>query len=184
MDKRFSKRAMRLIGLVAVLLTLAGGVAYATIPGADGVIHACYAKSGGALRVVDASVTGCKSGETSLDWNMHGPAGQQGAAGAVGPIGPAGPAGSAGAAGPKGDAGAAGPKGDAGAAGPQGPAGPQGVKGDPGSALTSIDGLAGLACTRGGVSGSVSVDYDGEGHIVLTCVTSSGGGGDGPRPDQ
>jgi hypothetical protein len=179
MKKRFSKRATRLIGLVAALLGLAGGVAYATIPGSDGVIHGCYAKSGGALRVLDASVTGCKSGETSLDWNVRGPAGPQGAAGAVGPIGPAGSAGPVGPAGPKGDAGSAGPKGDAGAAGPQGPAGPQGAKGDPGSALTSIDGLAGLACTRGGVSGSISVDYDGEGHIVLTCVTSVGGGGGG-----
>ena len=42
MKKRFSKHATRLTGLVAVLLALAGGVAYATIPGSDGVIHACY----------------------------------------------------------------------------------------------------------------------------------------------
>ena len=81
MKKRLSKRVTRLTGLVAVLLTLAGGVAYATIPGSDGMIHACYSRSGGALRVVDASVTGCKSGETSLDWNVRGAAGPQGAVG-------------------------------------------------------------------------------------------------------
>jgi len=183
MKKRFSKHATRLTGLVAVLLALAGGVAYATIPGSDGVIHACYSRSGGALRVVDASVTGCKSGETSLDWNVRGPAGPQGAAGAGGPTGAPGPAGPMGPAGPKGDAGAAGPKGDAGAAGPQGLPGPQGPKGDPGSGLTSIDGLAGLACTKAGVGGTVSVDYDGEGHIVLTCVTPTGGGGGGGGGD-
>ena len=166
MKKRFSKRAARLIGLVAGLLGLAGGVAFATIPGSDGVIHACYSKSGGALRVVDASVTGCKSGETSLDWNMRGPAGPQGVAGAAGPAGQPGPMGPAG---PKGDTGAAG------AQGPQGLQGPQGPKGDPGSGLTSIDGLAGLACTKAGVAGSISVESDTEGHILLTCVTPSGG---------
>jgi lamin tail-like protein/collagen triple helix repeat protein len=194
MKKRFSRRGVRLVTLVGVLLALAGGVAYATIPGIDGVIHGCYAKSGGALRVIDGSVTGCKSGETSLDWNMRGPAGPQGAAGAVGPIGPAGPAGASGPAGPagpagsKGEAGAtgpAGPKGDTGAAGPQGTQGTQGTqgpKGDSGAALTSIDGLAGLACTNSGVSGTVTVEYDAAGHVVLTCVTPSadtGGGGGG-----
>src|SRR4051794_6756235 len=55
-----------------VLALLAAGGAYATIPSSDGSIHGCYAKSGGALTVVDASVTGCKSGETSLNWNAAG----------------------------------------------------------------------------------------------------------------
>jgi hypothetical protein len=40
-----------------------------------GTIHACYSKSGGALRVIDSSVTNCKSGETSLTWNQSGPTG-------------------------------------------------------------------------------------------------------------
>jgi hypothetical protein len=42
------------------------------------VIHSCYAKSGGGVRVIDATVTNCKATETSLDWNQQGPAGAQG----------------------------------------------------------------------------------------------------------
>jgi Collagen triple helix repeat (20 copies) len=90
-------------------LLVAGGVAYATIPDSNGVIHGCYAKSGGALRVIDASVTNCKSTETSLDWNVQG---QQGPQGAQGPPGP------------QGDPG---PQGVQGVAGPQGPQGPSGL---------------------------------------------------------
>jgi hypothetical protein len=72
------------------------GAAYATIPDGGGVIHGCYQKSGGSLRVIDASVTGCSSKETSLNWNvqgLQGPAGVQGQQGAQGPAGPPGPAG-------------------------------------------------------------------------------------------
>jgi hypothetical protein len=36
---------------------------------------------GGALRVVDSSVAGCKSSETSLAWGVVGPAGPRGPAG-------------------------------------------------------------------------------------------------------
>jgi hypothetical protein len=96
------------------LLTLAG-VAYATIPN-DATIHGCYARSGGSLRVIDASVTNCKSGETSLDWNVQGP---------TGPTGPTGPQGATGATGPQGTT------------GPQGPAGAQGAQGPTGASGTS-----------------------------------------------
>src|SRR3954467_12167505 len=80
------------IGLVA------GGVAIAqaAIPGSNGVITACYDKSG-ALRIIDAAKTSCARGETTVTWNQPGP---------QGPAGPAGPAGATGATGP---AGAAGP---------------------------------------------------------------------------
>ena len=43
------------------------GVAYATIPDGSGVIHACYTKSSGALRVIDSSVTNCSSKPRSTD---------------------------------------------------------------------------------------------------------------------
>jgi hypothetical protein len=86
----------------------AGGIAYATIPDSGGVIHGCYAKSGGSLRVIDDSVTNCKSTETALNWNIQG---QQG------PVGPAGP---------QGLQGFAGPQGPQGPVGPTGPAGPSG----------------------------------------------------------
>jgi len=80
----------------AVVAAGLAGTAYATIPGGDGVIHGCYTKSGGTLRVIDASVTKCKSTETSLDWSQRGlpgpqgPQGEQGEPGEPGPPGPAG----------------------------------------------------------------------------------------------
>jgi hypothetical protein len=55
----------------------AGGLAYATIPDADGVLHGCYLKSSGVLRVVDEGVA-CKSTETKISWNATGPAGDPG----------------------------------------------------------------------------------------------------------
>lgn len=76
--------------LGALVLALAAtGVASATIP-TDGVISACYSRSGGSLRVIDATVTKCGKSETSLAWNVQGPAGPQGEAGPAGPTGPAG----------------------------------------------------------------------------------------------
>jgi hypothetical protein len=77
--------------LLAVVVTaVSAGAAYATIPGGDGVIHGCYAKSGGTLRVIDASVTKCKSGETALTWSQAGVPGPQGEQGEAGPPGPQG----------------------------------------------------------------------------------------------
>lgn len=96
---------------------LVAGVAYATIPDSQGVIHGCYTKSGGSLRVIDDSVTNCKSGETSLDWNVAGPTGATGPAGSAGPAGPTGPAGPQGATGPAGPQGATGPAGPPGTSG-------------------------------------------------------------------
>jgi hypothetical protein len=99
------------LATAAGVLLVVAGVAYATIPDSSGAIHGCYARSGGGLRVIDASVTNCKAGETSLDWNVQG---QQGPQGSQGPNGPAGPAG---------------PQGPQGPTGSQGPAGPQGPSG-------------------------------------------------------
>ena len=101
----------RSIWIAAAIATLVvGGVAYASIPDPGGVIHSCYTKAGGSLRVIDSSGR-CGSNETSLNWNQQGPAG---------PAGPAGPTGPTGLTGPQG---ADGPVGPAGPAGPQGPAG-------------------------------------------------------------
>jgi hypothetical protein len=83
--------------LGAVVAAGLAGTAYATIPGGDGLIHGCYAKSGGTLRVIDASVTNCKSGETALNWNQQGQPGPQGPQGEPGPPGPQGEQGEPGA---------------------------------------------------------------------------------------
>ena len=143
------------VAAAALVLLGAAGVAYATIPDGQGVIHSCFKKSGGSLRVIDAGVTQCADNELSLDWNRAGVQGPQGAkgdpgvpgpagpAGAKGDPGPRGPAGADGAAGPqgakgdKGDAGPAGPQGPQGPTGPQGPQGAEGPAGQPGPAGTS-----------------------------------------------
>jgi hypothetical protein len=64
-------------GVIAAGVLALGGVAYATIP-SDGVISGCYLKSGGTLRVIDATTGKCSPKETSLNWNVQGPAGQDG----------------------------------------------------------------------------------------------------------
>jgi hypothetical protein len=67
-----------MIGLAAVMLVAAvGGVALATIPSANGVIHACYVKRTGALRVVSGKHR-CPAGQAPLHWNVRGPRGPQG----------------------------------------------------------------------------------------------------------
>jgi hypothetical protein len=107
--------------VAAGALLAAGGVAYATIPDANGVIHGCYAKSGGGLRVIDDGVINCAKSETSLNWNVRGVTGAQGPQGAEGPQGPTGPQGS------QGTQGQQGPQGAQGQPGAQGPTGPSGT---------------------------------------------------------
>lgn len=82
----------RLPLFAAAVLVVMGGSAYAGIPG-DNTINGCYNKGGGALRVIDATVTQCKSNETPISWNEFG------LQGSVGPTGPQGPQGATGAAG-------------------------------------------------------------------------------------
>ena len=90
---------------VSTVALVAGGVAVAqaSIPGSNGVITACYDKTG-AVRIIDTAKTSCGKGETALTWNEQGPAG---------PTGATGPTGSAGATGATGPAGATGPPGSA-----------------------------------------------------------------------
>jgi hypothetical protein len=56
---------------VVVLGVAAGGIAYASIPGSNGVIHGCYQKINGQLRVIDpAAGGGCTANESPLSWNQ------------------------------------------------------------------------------------------------------------------
>jgi hypothetical protein len=60
----------------------AGGIAYATIPDGSGVIHGCYQKNQGTLRVIDTGTTQtCSSSEAPLTWSQTGPQGQPGPTG-------------------------------------------------------------------------------------------------------
>lgn len=75
---------LALSALVALALAGAAGAGLRAAL-ADEVINACRSKSTGVLRV-PAPGYGCKTDETTLQWNVRGPAGP------AGPTGPAGPA--------------------------------------------------------------------------------------------
>lgn len=63
-----------LVAVLAVALVATGGLAYAAIPDAGGVIHTCYTKSSGAWRVIDSDAgQSCKSNEAAVD--IYGKAG-------------------------------------------------------------------------------------------------------------
>lgn len=97
-------------GRILVALAAAGalfGIAtavQASIPDAGGVIHGCYQKVNGQLRVIDTDKGGaCSPSEIPLAWNQTGPKGSTGArgpTGSPGPTGPDGPTGPTGATGP------------------------------------------------------------------------------------
>jgi len=111
MFHRFSRRPSPALIVSSVALVVAlGGAAEASIPDSAGLIDACYAITGGQLRVIDtASTTTCAAGQLSLEWNQAGVTGPTGTTGASGTSrggrGPAGPRGTAGATGPKGASG-------------------------------------------------------------------------------
>jgi hypothetical protein len=63
--------------ILAALFMVAGGIAYAAIPGADGTINGCYKRSDGTLRVIDAEAGAtCKPSETAIAWSQTGPPGE------------------------------------------------------------------------------------------------------------
>ena len=84
---------------IAVVLVAAAsaGTAYATIPGSDGVIHACVVTGTGQLRVIDTEANqACKRTETPLQWTQKGipgPTGPKGDKGDKGDQGDPGPPG-------------------------------------------------------------------------------------------
>jgi hypothetical protein len=74
-----------LIVVAALLVVLVAAVAAAaSIPDAQGVIHACRDRKSGALRVIDTEAgQSCSSREAALTWNQTGPAGPAGPAGSI-----------------------------------------------------------------------------------------------------
>jgi len=184
-----------LLAAAVVAVAIVGGVSAANVGShkrASDLIMACV-KHDGKLRIV-ADASKCRRNERLVTWSSGsnggagppGPAGATGPAGPAGATGPAGPAGATGPAGPTGPQGAAGstgpagPVGPAGASGPPGPAGatgPQGPKGDPGGGIGDFDDLDDVACTTPDGAGKIDIAYDAEGHVTLTCVRTTGGGG-------
>ena len=144
------------------LLAVAVGATFAaaTVAPESATINACRSTFLGMLRIPPPG-QGCRRYEQPISWDAHGTKGDPG------PAGPAGPAGAQGPTGP---------------VGPQGVAGPQGPKGEPGQGLATFDAIDGLACTDGGETGAIEIDYDTEHHAVLTCAVDGGGGGGGGDP--
>ncbi|HEX6383383.1 MAG TPA: hypothetical protein VF177_01825 [Anaerolineae bacterium] len=68
-----------LISLLMVGVISAVRVAYATIPDAGGVIHACYDPGNRMLRVIDTEAGEvCRPQDGALSWNQTGPQGPEG----------------------------------------------------------------------------------------------------------
>lgn len=161
--RRLAPRALA-IGIAVLAVTVGGATAGLDETAGldavaeDGVINACRHKSGYLL--VPSAGKACRRSEQALRWNVTGPAG---------PAGPAGADGRDGAPGPAGAQGEKGARGETGSAGPAGPAGPQGPPGQSGS-IDAIGALDGVDCTTAdGEAGSVDVETEIDGAIVLTC---------------
>jgi len=74
------RKRIALIVMALLMVGIGAGIAYASIPGPDGVIHACYKNSNpaqGALLAIDSAAS-CPSGYTALNWNQTGPPGLAG----------------------------------------------------------------------------------------------------------
>jgi len=177
---------------------LVGGVAWATIPDAAGVINGCYRTSiddqKGQLRVVDDPAS-CRSNESPIQWSQEGPKGDTGAqgiqgtkgdTGATGPQGPKGDKGDTGAAGTNGANGVDGKDGQPGTNGTDGVDGTNGADGEPGLpgqngtdgadgvSVTSAPEPAGANCASGGSK------FTAANGVTFACNGSAGSGSGGP----
>ena len=71
----FRSKKLAIVAAGAVAALALGSFAFAAIPDGGGVIHACYNKGTGAVRVTDTVTNlpkGCTVKETALDWNQQG----------------------------------------------------------------------------------------------------------------
>jgi hypothetical protein len=61
------------VAMLTGLAALTGAaIAFATIPGTDGMIHGCYSNSNGDLRVIDNTAETCHPNETAIAWSQSG----------------------------------------------------------------------------------------------------------------
>ncbi|HVM56445.1 MAG TPA: hypothetical protein VMT74_03200 [Gaiellaceae bacterium] len=158
-----ARRTVRVAVLSTVLLAVAGGIAYATIPDSNNVYNACLLKATGTIRLIDTSLPShdfrshCTMFEQPISWNEQGVPGPQGLKGDTGPQGL------------KGDTGDPGPKGDTGAQGPQGPAGPMGPSGLGVGQKLIAGGTYGAPDATGNVA-----TYSSSGGFTITTTDGSG----------
>jgi len=70
---------------VVLVLVAAAALVRASIPDASGVLHGCFAKNNGQLRLIDlAAGDHCNPNEVEVNWNAVGPQGVQGPPGPPG----------------------------------------------------------------------------------------------------
>ena len=62
----------------AIATALAGGIAWGAVPGDGRVIHGCYHKTEGQLRVIDPGTDTCRPSEVPIAWNEQGVRGEKG----------------------------------------------------------------------------------------------------------
>lgn len=99
--KRIGTRFGMAMIVIGIVTAAALGVAVVTsIPDSAGVIHACYGKITGNVRIVETASQCHSSLERPITWRQAGEPGPQGPAGPIGPEGPQGPQGPAGPPGP------------------------------------------------------------------------------------
>ena len=86
MHSILGRRGFRLAAATLVLLSIAAGVAYASIPDAGSLTyHACMLKGVGTIRIIDPEKQHCSAAlEAEITFNQKGPAGPGGAQGAAG----------------------------------------------------------------------------------------------------
>ena len=143
---------------------IAGGVAYATIPGPGNVYSACMLKSIGTIRLIDKSLPAtnlmsrCTDKEIEISWNQ---------AGQPGPPGPQGA---------KGEPGMPGTNGTNGTNGKDGTDGTDGVDGDDGVSVTSAVEPVGTNCANGGSK------FTAANGVTYACNGAPGPSGQGGGP--
>jgi hypothetical protein len=79
-------RYFQVIIALVVGLALGAGIARASIPDSNGIIHACYHKNQGTLTVIDAPSQSCGQNEVAIQWNQTGPKGDPGLQGPSGVV--------------------------------------------------------------------------------------------------
>jgi collagen triple helix repeat protein len=164
-----ARRTVRVAVLSTVMLAVAAGIAYATIPDSNHVYNACLLRATGTIRLIDTALPShdfrshCSAFEEPISWN------EKGQPGAQGPPGPQGLKGD------KGDTGDPGLKGDTGAQGPPGPAGPTGSTGPMGPSGLGVGQklIAGGTYGIPDASGNVAT-YTSTGGFTITTTDGSG----------
>lgn len=88
MSSIFAGRGVRFAVATLALFAVAGGIAFAAIPDADGTYHACMLKNVGTIRIIDPAKQHCSAAlETEITFSQKGSPGANGISPAVAQLG-------------------------------------------------------------------------------------------------